>query len=172
MEMFVVYVDVKTNHMNNYTFLFCLLFFAGTLQAQGSKDVAACLRASLSVPDMATAFTQEWGELRPLYLRKRAVPGIGERPADEGVNQLTAADFEGLPWVVIPLTEEEIQQLPAEEVQFGILEAGIGFRDGQAAANLFISLPLYPRRWMAASFLLGKEGGEWSVLQQSIEMRP
>lgn len=158
--------------MNRFILLLLFLLFMGSLLAQTSSDVAACLRACLETPGMKTAFTQEWGELRPLYLRKREAPGIGNRPTDDALNQLAAADFQGLPWEVIPATREEISQLPAEEAEFGVLEASIGFREGQAAASFFINLPRYPRKWMSCSFLLEKRGAQWAVFEQSIEVLP
>ena len=88
------------------------------------------------------------------------------------LNQLAAADFQGLPWEVIPATREEISQLPAEEAEFGVFEASIGFREGQAATSFFINLPRYPRKWMSCSFLLEKRGAQWAVFEQSIEVLP
>lgn len=158
--------------MKRNALLFCVLFLSGPLQAQSGNEAASCLRACLQAPEMEVAFTQEWGALRPLYLRKRETPGIGKRPVDDQIGQLAAADFQGLPWEVIPLADEEIRQLPAEEVEFGILEADIGFRAERATVNFFINLPRYPRRWMACSFLLENKGGQWAVLEKSIEVLP
>ena len=158
--------------MNRFILLLLFFLFKGSLLAQTSSDVAACLRACLETPGMKTAFTQEWGTLRPLYLRKRGVPGSSNRPTDEQVNRLTAEDFQGLPWMVVPVTQEEIYQLPRDEVEFAIFEAGIGFREGHATVNLFINLPRYPRKWRTASFLLEKEGEKWAVQEKTIEFRP
>ncbi len=158
--------------MKRNALLLFVLFLAGPLLAQSGTEVASCLRACLQVPELEAAFTQEWGALRPLYLRKREAPGIGNRPVDEQAHLLTADDFQGLPWEVIPLTEEEIRQLPLDEIEFGVLEADIGFREGRAVANFFINLPHYPRRWMACSFLLENQGGQWVILEKSIELLP
>ena len=159
--------------MKRNAILFCLLTAAAApLLSQSDHDVADCLRACLQAPELETAFTQEWGALRPLYLRKRGVPGSNNRPTDEQVNRLTAEDFQGLPWMVVPVTQEEIYQLPRDEVEFAIFEAGIGFREGHATVNLFINLPRYPRKWMTASFLLEKEGEKWAVQEKTIEFRP
>lgn len=158
--------------MKSYAILFCLFFFAGPLLSQTKSDVTACLRACLQAPELEAAFTQEWGALRPLYLRKRETPGLGSRPVDEAINQLAAEDFQGLPWEVIPATREEAFNLPSEEAGYGILESGLGFREEHATVSLFITLPRYPRQWMAASFLLGKESGQWAVLEKSVEIYP
>ena len=158
--------------MSRYILLLLFPLFGSPLFAQSKTEVAACLRACLLAPELEAAFTQEWGDLRPLYLRKREAPGIGNRPIDQQINQLTAADFQGLPWEVIPVTPEEIKQLPAEEAEFGVFEAGIGFREETATVNLYVSLPRYPRKWIAASFFLYNEGEEWVATQRSVEVRP
>lgn len=158
--------------MARYYLLLLFPLFSGALSAQSDTEVAACLRACLQVPELEAAFTQEWGALRPLYLRKRENPSIGSRPTDKQFDLLTAADFRSLPWEVIPVTREDIQNLPLEEAEFGILEAGIEFRGERATAGLFINLPRYPRQWMSCSFLLQKEGGQWLILEKSIEVLP
>ncbi|MCB0583762.1 MAG: hypothetical protein KDD06_00310 [Phaeodactylibacter sp.] len=158
--------------MRKFALLLLAGIFCSQLSSQPAAEVASCLRACLQAPEMEAAFTQEWGELRPLYLRKREAPGIGNRPIDKAFDQLNASDFLGLPWEVRPVTEEEIKQLPAEEARFGILEASVGFREDRATANLFVHLPQYPRKWLSGSFLLENQDGQWSIIQRSVEIRP
>ena len=158
--------------MYRYLTLLFLAAFTFPGFGQSSTDIVACLRACLQAPEMETAFTQEWGDLRPLYLRKSETPGVIRQPVIDKVEHLTTADFQGLTWEVIPATKEEITQLPAEEMQFGILDANIAFRETRATVNFFVSLPLYPRKWMTASFLLQKKDAEWAIIQRSVELRP
>ena len=158
--------------MSRYILLLLFPLFGSPLFAQSKTEVAACLRACLLAPELEAAFTQEWGDLRPLYLRKREVASIGNQSIDEQLNQLTGADFQGLPWEVIPATPEEILQLPAEEAQFGVLEASIGFREEKAVVNFYVNLPNNARKWLTASFLLQKEDGQWAITQKSVEVRP
>ena len=97
--------------MNRFILLLLFFLFKGSLLAQTSSDVAACLRACLETPGMKTAFTQEWGELRPLYLRKREAPGIGNRPTDDALNQLAAADFQGLTPLALTAPEDWLRAI-------------------------------------------------------------
>lgn len=154
--------------------LLLLSIWAVLLNGQSREDLVACIKIALASPEMEIAFTQEWGEARPLYLQKPERKSIGLQQAGEIIAQLEAEDFSGFQWEVIPLDPEAIEQLPAIEQDFGLLSLGASYREGWDAMslNLFINLPRYPRRWLSGSFVLVKENGLWQAVQKSVEIRP
>ncbi|MCB0570832.1 MAG: hypothetical protein KDC66_13750 [Phaeodactylibacter sp.] len=157
-----------------FILLLFLPLWAGLLNGQTKADLADCIKIALASPEMEAAFTQEWGEKRPLYLQKPERRDIAPQPIDELMGQLEAEDFSGFQWEVMPATPEAIRQLPVDELSFGVLNLGATYRESWNAMslNLFVALPQYPRRWLAGSFVLAKEDERWQIVQKSVDIRP
>ena len=158
----------------NFILLLFLPFGAGLLNGQTKADLVSCLKIALASPEMETAFTQEWGDARPLYLQKPERQSIGRQPVEELMRQLEAEDFNGFQWEVIPMDKEAIQQLPVNEQEFGVLTLGASYREAWStlSINLFVNLPRYPRSELTGSFVLEKVNGAWQTIQKSVEVRP
>ena len=70
-----------------FILLLFLPLWAGLLNGQTKADLADCIKIALASPEMEAAFTQEWGEKRPLYLQKPERRDIAPQPIDELMGQ-------------------------------------------------------------------------------------
>ena len=139
--------------------------------SQDKTDLAACLKAALSSPELAREIAKAWENEEALYLSNGSPQAASTQPLFERLFQeLSAEDLSGL--------DKEVRLLFSEKEPYyldvgSVMEVGGVFRGDRLSLTLHAGLPRQEdrRRVLWASFVLERQEADWAIIKQYVEVK-
>jgi len=142
--------------------------------AQSKQDIVSCLEEAFAEANMKQLLEEEWGEVNTVYIVSQGDSPTRQSTFMELLNQLAPQDFQGFPYEVKLITEQERDELTMDPNSFGrssLMLQG-NFRDNVLSMNITGPVPGNMRKYILGSFVFEKVEGDWQVIQSHAQVNP
>lgn len=142
--------------------------------AQNKQDVVDCLGEAFAEAEMKQLLEEEWGEVNTVYIVNQVDSPARQSVFQELLSQLAPQDFQGFPYEVKLITEQERNEWMQDPNSFGrsILMLQGNFRANVLSMNITGPVPGNMRKYILGSFVFEKVEGGWQVIQSHVQVNP